>query len=259
MNRLIRIMACAGLLSVLATSPAAAFDHRHAAWTSLLEKHVAWNRAGTASSADYAGFARERGELQRYLQALSAVTRDEFDRWSRDEQLAFLINAYNAFTVELILTEYPDIDSIRELGSLFSSPWKKTFFRLLGEEQHLDGIEHELIRGSGRYDEPLIHFAVNCASIGCPALRDEAFVADRLDAQLLDQTRRFLADRSRNRFDRQANRLEVSSIFDWYEEDFRQGWRGYGSLSDFFAAHAESVADNDADQSVIRGGNIPID
>jgi hypothetical protein len=187
------------------------------------------------------------------------VTRAEFDAFSRDQQLAFLINAYNAFTVELILTEYPDVSSIKDLGSLFSLPWKKKFFILLGESQNLDGIEHDLIRGSGRYNEPLIHFAVNCASIGCPALLDEAFVADKLDQQLLESTERFLNDRSRNRFDASTGTLEISSLFDWYAEDFAQGWRGYDSLHDFFRTHADWNADDADSVESLRGGELRIE
>ena len=83
--------------------------------------------------SSYTGFQQDRGALKAYLDALSAVSRQEFDGWSKPQRLAFLINAYNAFTVELILTRYPDLKSIRDLGSLIRSPWKKQFFTLLGE------------------------------------------------------------------------------------------------------------------------------
>jgi hypothetical protein len=169
------VLLLATLLLLLVPVPGHAepFDHEHATWNLLLKNNVHWDLKRTASQVNYAGFQKTHDFLGRYLFNLSALTRAEFDTFSRDQQLAFLINAYNAFTVELILTEYPDLSSIKELGSFFSSPWKKQFFILLGESQSLDGIEHDLIRGSGRYNEPLIHFAVNCASIGCPALLDE--------------------------------------------------------------------------------------
>ncbi|MGD8911013.1 MAG: DUF547 domain-containing protein, partial [Chromatiales bacterium] len=93
-------------------------------------------------------------------------------------------NPYNAFTIELILTKYPGIESIKELGGLFRSPWKRRFFTLLGERRHLDNLEQDMIRAFGVFDEPRIHFALNCASIGCPMLRNEAYVAERLDLQL---------------------------------------------------------------------------
>ncbi len=220
------------------------FDHEHGAWNLLLKGHVRWTPDHTATEVDYAQLKSNRVPLDRYLDQLSAVSRVEFDGFNRDRQLAFLINAYNAFTVQLILTEYPDLKSIKDLGSFFSSPWKKKFFRLLGESQSLDGIEHGLIRGSGRYNEPLIHFAVNCASIGCPALLDEAYIAEKLDQQLLESTRSFLKDRSRNRFNADIGTLDVSSLFDWYAEDFARGWRGYDSLQDFFRTHADWMTDD---------------
>jgi hypothetical protein len=167
------LLATVLFLFIPASGHAEPFDHEHATWNLLVKNNVHWDLKRTASQVNYAGFQNTQDFLGRYLFTLSSVTRAEFDAFSRDQQLAFLINAYNAFTVELILTEYPDVSSIKDLGSLFSLPWKKKFFNLLGESQSLDGIEQDLIRGSGRYNEPLIHFAVNCASIGCPALLDE--------------------------------------------------------------------------------------
>jgi hypothetical protein len=105
----------------------------------------------------------------------------------------------------------------------------------------LDEIEHDTLRARGRYDDPRIHFAVNCASVGCPMLREEAFVAERLDTQLDEQAARFMADRSRNRY--AAGKLEVSRIFDWYGKDFALGHKGVASLQDFMARHADLLAD----------------
>lgn len=235
------------------------FDHAHGAWNLLLQEHVRWDSEHTASEVDYDQFKINRVPLDRYLDKLSAVSRAEFDSFNRDRQLAFLINAYNAFTVQLILTEYPELKSIKELGSFFSSPWKKKFFRLLGESQSLDGIEHGLIRGSGRYNEPLIHFAVNCASIGCPALLDEAYVAEKLDHQLHESTRSFLMDRSRNRFDAGNGTLNVSSLFDWYAEDFDKGRRGYDSLQDFFRTHADWITDDPVAARRLLAGPLKIE
>ena len=240
-------------------SSAETFDHEHGGWNLLLKEYVRWNPDHTASKVDYGQFKRNPVPLDQYLEKLSAVSRAEFNSFSRNQQLAFLINAYNAFTVKLILTKYPDLKSIKELGSFFSSPWKKKFFRLLGESQSLDGIEHGLIRGSGLYNEPLIHFAVNCASIGCPALLDEAYVAEKLDQQLLESTRSFLTDRSRNRFNADAGTLEVSSIFDWYAEDFAKSWRGYDSLQDFFRIHVDWITDNPVDARRLLAGPLKIE
>jgi hypothetical protein len=247
-------------LALLPMSAGAAFDQSHAAWTALLKQHVVLIDGGKASQVDYAGFARDRAALKAYLDSLSAVSRGEFDSWSKPQQLAFLINAYNAFTVELILTKYPDLKSIRDLGNIvFNSPWKQKFFTLFGEPRYLDWIEHETIRKPGAYDDPRIHFAVNCASVGCPMLRDEAFVAARLDAQLEEQTRRFLADRSRNRYDPQSGELMVSKIFDWYGEDFTAGYRGITSLRQFLGKYADLLADAPADRAKVRQGESSVE
>ncbi len=213
-----------------------AFDHQHTQWNQLLKIHVQWIDNGVASQVDYEGLHRENAALENYLKNLSEVTEDEFVQWSQERQLAFLTNAYNAFTVKLILDHWP-VKSIRDIGGLFKNPWKMEFFTLLGESRHLDWIEHEVIREPERFDEPRIHFAVNCAAIGCPALRAEAYVGDRLDNQLEDQTRRFLSDASRNRY--RDGRLELSSIFKWYREDFQRGWQGIDSLAEFIAPYAD--------------------
>lgn len=251
------------LLCLLLLAPllrgAEAFDHQHAAWTALLANHVRWNAEGTASSVDYAGFKGERKALAAYLATLSAVPRAEFDRWSTPERQAFLINAYNAYTVELILRADALPASIKDLGSLFRSPWKQRFFTLLGEERHLDDVEHDLLRGAEGFNEPRIHFAVNCASIGCPALRPEAYTAGALDAQLEDQTRRFLRDRSRNRYDAASDELQLSKIFDWYAVDFERDWRGTRSVGGFAALYADALALPAAVATRAASGDLAID
>jgi hypothetical protein len=248
--RLLFRFLCAAALWLAA--PAHAFDHSHAAWDALLKKHVAWQAGGHESKVSYAGFKQDRAALNGYLAALSAASAAQFKAWSKAQRLAFLINAYNAYTVDLILTRYPDLKSIRDLGSLLNSPWKKRFIVLLGEPRSLDDIEHGMIRARGAYDDPRIHMAVNCASIGCPALRTEAYTAQQLDAQLDDQVARFMSDRTRNRFDPQSRRLNVSRIFDWYADDFRKGHRGIDSPESFFAQHAQALADRPEDQQMVR-------
>lgn len=243
-------------LLVLVVQPARAFDPAHAAWSDLLARHVRWSAGGTASTVDYAGFARDREALKAYLDALSAVPRAEFDTWPDAERTTFLVNAYNAFTVELILTAWPEVESIKDLGSLLRSPWRRRFFVLLGAERHLDEVEHGLLRGAPGFNEPRIHFAVNCASIGCPALRPEAFVAARLDAQLDDQARRFLRDRSRNRYDTARATLVVSPVFDWYGEDFE---RAAGSVESWLARYAAELADIPEARGRIGRGAVSLD
>ena len=253
-------LGAAALLPTLsrAGAQATAFDHGHAAWTALMKKHVVLIDGGRGSQLRYAGMAADRAALKAYTDTLSAVGAAAFTGFSKPQQMAFLINAYNAFTVELILTRYPKLASIRDLGSLLQSPWKPQFVKLLGTQMSLDNIEHDTLRARGRYDDPRIHFAVNCASIGCPMLREEAFVAERLDAQLDEQTRRFMGDRSRNRFNSASGKLELSKIFDWYGDDFKQGHRGIQSLTGFAASHADLLADSPADRERVRGQKLDI-
>ena len=243
-------------------SPASAaegYDPQHADWTRLLNAHVRWTADGHASTADYAGFARDRDALRAYLDRLASVSQSAFDGWPRAERESFLINAYNAWTVELILTGYPDLESIRDLGGLFSSPWKKSIANLLGKQRTLDDIEHGLLRGAPGFSEPRIHFAVNCASIGCPALRPEAYTGARYDEQLEDQTRRFLSDRSRNRYDASADELQLSSLFKWYADDFKHPGSTLGAPAAFLAHYAEQLSDNEAIRSRIRSDDIDRD
>ena len=255
----------AGLAAALATplvaphATAQAFDHAHAAWTALLRQHVVVLRGGQASQVRYAGFATDRAALREYLTALSAVTPAAFDAFTKAQEQAFLINAYNAFTVELILTRYPALASIKDLGSLLSSAWKPKWIPLLGARVSLDDIEHAQLRQRGVYDEPRMHFAVNCAAIGCPMLREEAYVGERLNAQLEQQAERFMVDRTRNRWNAQRQRLELSKIFDWYGEDFGLGHRGIGSVADFAARHADRLADAPASRERIRRRQADID
>ncbi len=231
-----------------------AFSHQP--WTELLGAYVTPLADGTSTQVDYQGLATQDKKLNTYLASLSKVSRSSFDQWEKREQLAFLINAYNAWTVKLILNNYPGIDSIKDIGSFFQSPWKKNFIPLLGEQRSLDNIEHGLIRGSGRYRDPRIHFAVNCASVGCPALRPEAYHADRLDAQLQAQTEQFLADKSRNRL--VGGELYISSIFKWYGEDFEKVWRNAHSVQSFLALYADSLSLNEQQAHELAQGNIAI-
>jgi Protein of unknown function, DUF547 len=233
---------------------AGSFDHSYPNWESLLRKHVKWLPDNKQSRVNYKGFAADRADLKKVLESFSAVPKADFDKFSRDQQMAFLINAYNAFTVEIILTKYPDLKSIKDLGSFVTPTWKKKFFTLLGEERHLDWIEHEQLRP--RYNEPRVHVAVNCASIGCPALFPDAFTAAKLDAQLEDGMRRFMGDNTRNRF--ADGKLEVSMIFKWFREDFEKGHKGFAKLEDVFAKYADQLSPNAADREKIRAKNVSI-
>ncbi|MDP2780096.1 DUF547 domain-containing protein [Devosia sp.] len=240
------------MLCLSGLSFANAFEHDHPQWTALLSRHVTWVKPGFASQVDYQGLQQDQAELERYLAVLSSVQRQQYDSWNRDQRLAFLINAYNAFTLKLVTEHYP-LDSIKEIGGLFASPWNQAFIPLFGQTLTLNQIEHSMIREPGEFDEPRIHFAVNCASIGCPALRPEAFVASALDAQLQDSQRRFLSDRSRNRFDAAGDHFRVSKIFDWYADDFA---KQSGSLQAYLQKQATLLATAEQLEQAQRTGKV---
>ena len=240
------------LLGVGGASTAFAVEFDHSSWNTLLQTHVKSLDNGNSTGVDYRALQAERPLLQAYLKTLSSVEEQVFNSWAKPDQLAFLINAYNAWTVELILTRYPELESIKDVGSFLQSPWKKKFIPLLGQARSLDDIEHGLIRESGKYNDPRIHFAVNCASVGCPALRPEAYRGDILEQQLEDAERLFLSDGSRNRV--VDGVFEVSSIFKWYGDDFRKGWLGVESLEQYLLSHSKKMG-LEIDMSEETGGS----
>jgi hypothetical protein len=266
MNRRTFLAASAAIAwsSLARAEPRPAFDHSHAAWTALLSKHVKVAPDRTRSQVDYREFSGDRRALGAYLAALSAVDEADYARWTKPQQYAFLGNAYNAFTVEKILTRFPKLTSIRDFGRVVDNPWKDRFFTLLGKRQHLDGIEHETMRARGVFDDPRVHVAVNCASIGCPMLGNEALVADRLDRQLERLMVAFMSDRSRNRYNAQSKTLELSMIFDWYGDDFKGGGRSFlgyprfNSVQEVGARYADLLADAPADRTALRTMSVPI-
>ncbi len=187
----------------------------HEIWDRLLREHVS-----PEGWVDYPGFIRDSSRLNTYLDLLSRHHPND-RHWAPAERLAYWINAYNAFTVKLILDHYP-LESIKDIkrGIPFvNTVWDIKFIEIEGQTYDLNNIEHGIIRQ--RFDDPRIHFAVNCASISCPRLRNEAFSADQLEAQLDDQARAFLADTRKNVID--TDRLSLSRIFQWYGGDFPAG------------------------------------
>ena len=253
-RRALLAYAATGLTTVRAS---AGFDHGHGIWHHLLREHVRVSASGYSSTVRYVGMQRDRSALRAYLAGLTSVTTTAFQAWGREHRLAFLINAYNAFTVELVLSRYPDLRSIQDLGSLFRSVWKQRFFRLLGQDMSLDDLEHGHIRRPGVFDDARIHVAVVCASRSCPMLRPEAYVAERLDAQLDDAMRRFLSDRERNRFEAGTagqGVLRVSKIFAWYRSDFERP----GSFENWVARHADLLADASAARAALRAGRYQV-
>jgi Protein of unknown function, DUF547 len=244
----------ATLLLLVSALAHAQFDHSYVAYEAQLKKHVRWLPDNKQSRVDYAGWQKDRAELKKVLDGWSAVSKAEFDGWSRDQRMAFLINAYNGFTVEVILTKYPDLKSIRELGLFNRGPWKNEFFTLLGDKRHLDWIEHTELRP--KYNDPRVHAAVNCASIGCPALRPEAFTGAKLEAQLEDGMLRFMGDRTRNRV--REGKVEVSMIFKWFREDFEKGHKGFGKVEDVLAKYAPQLSDKADEQAALKAKTVPV-
>jgi hypothetical protein len=241
-------------LGLLQNAMAKNLDHDYAAWNALSKKHVRWLPDNVQSRVNYAGFKQDKAALSAVLADFSAVTQAEFDGFNSNQQTAFLINAYNAFTIDLIISKYPDLKSIKDLGSFVQSPWKKKFFTLLGAERSLDWIEHENLRT--RAKDPRIHVGIVCASIGCPALRNEAITATHLDQQLEDSMQRFLGDKTRNRY--ADGKLEVSPIFKWFAEDFEKGHKGFKSTQDVYARYAKQLSSDATGQEKIRSKSLPV-
>ena len=173
------------------------------------------NKFVKEGKVNYAGFQSEEAKLDQYLDILQHVDPETLPR---NEQFAFYANAYNAWTIKLILTKYPDIRSIKELGFLNSGPWKKKVVRLQGEMVSLDHIEHEILRP--RFKDPRVHFAINCAAKSCPPLRSEPYRGKVLDQQLDDATRSFINNPESYRLE--GRDLYVSRIFKWFSEDFSE-------------------------------------
>lgn len=217
------------LTAVGTDANAGGFDHAHGAWTRQLERFVHDGRV------DYASWGRDgRAELTSYVRSLESVEPAQYATWSREQRLAFWIDAYNAYMVVQILDHYP-LASVREIGLLPFAAFKDDFIpmqRLRGAKLSLDDIEHRILRKE--IGEPLIHFGIVCASKSCPALASEAFRADAVTSQLESAARRFLADPARNRLDADGKTVRLSSIFQWFREDFEKS----GTLARFVARYA---------------------
>ena len=198
-----------------------AFDQDYKSWDKFLKKYTVVEDKQTL--VKYKEIDKE--DLKSILSEFEAVSKKDFKAWSKNQKLAFWINAYNAYTIQLILKHYP-VKSIKDIGSLFSTPWSKEFINLLGKEMSLDDIEHETIRKN--FKEPLIHFAVNCASIGCPSLSQSAFVGERIREQLAAAEKHFLNNKNKNQL--RGNVIFVSKIFKWFGDDFG----GYEPMKAYF-------------------------
>jgi hypothetical protein len=208
----------------------------HNAYTVLLKMYV--NNDGLVN---YKGFINDKEKFQQYLDLLSNTPPS--GTWSKEEQMAYWINAYNAFTIKLIMDYYP-VKSIKDIGSsiqipFVNTPWQKKFIKIGNEEMKLDEIEHQVLRK--KFDDPRIHFALVCASRSCPRLINEAYTADKLDKQLDSQAKYFLSNTQKNKIT--ADKPQLSNYFKWYKGDFTKN----GSVIDYVNKYSKVKINANAD------------
>lgn len=197
----------------------------HSQWNTLLRKYV-----DQEGMVDYSGFKKDREKLDQYLKMLSNQKPD--GNWSKNELLAYYINLYNAYTVDLILRNYP-LESIKDINGA----WTKEFVSIGDKEISLGAIENSLLR---KMDEPRIHFAINCASISCPKLMNEAYTAEKMEQQLDKATKEFI---NSNKNDISASSAKLSSIFDWYKGDFTENGK---TITEYVNQYAKTKINNGA-------------
>jgi hypothetical protein len=256
------------LLIALATKlHAADFDHRYHSYDQLLHEVVQVSDDKKQTRVNYQQLAIKQDTLAAVLISFSQVDKNQYDSWNQDQKLSFLVNAYNGFTLKLIVDNWyefkqGDAQSIRDLGSLFTTPWEKKFFTLFDKKRNLDEIEHEMVRKW--FKEPRIHAALVCAAVSCPPLRNEAFIPDNLNQQLESQMQLFLADNGRNEIlaNGQEGKASLSSIFKWYRGDFEKGDGGFHSLFEFLRTYRQALVEGDNDRqaqsAIIDSGKYPI-
>jgi hypothetical protein len=261
------ISSCLLILLLATKLQAAEFDHQYTPYDALLKEVVKVSENKKQTRVDYQRLAIHPESIAKILQVFSEVTQAQYDSWTNEQKLSFLINAYNGFTMQLIVNNWSqfklgEASSIRDLSSLFTSPWEKKFFTLFGKKHNLDDIEHEMIRKW--FKEPRIHAALVCAAVSCPPLREEAFVAEQLTEQLDNQMELFLADNSRNEIiiEKHRGQAYLSSIFSWYRGDFEKGEGGFNSLYDVLNKYSEAIVKGDKDEqaqrNVLKGNDFPI-
>ncbi len=202
-------------------------------WTELLQKHV------VDGKVNYKGFKEDKVRFDEYLNLLNTHHPNN-KNWSKNEQLAYWINAYNAYTVELVLKHYP-VKSIKDIKKglpFLNSVWDIEFIEIEGNKYTLNHIEHQILRKE--FDEPRIHFAIVCASISCPNLWNEAFTADNIDVQLTAQARAFINDKTKNNIS--PNDAQLSKIFSWFKSDFTKKT----TLLEYINQFSDTKASSDA-------------
>ncbi|WP_271783620.1 DUF547 domain-containing protein [Aquimarina algiphila] len=203
-----------------------AFDHK--IWNYLLQKHVS-----AKGIVDYKGFKQDKSKLRTYLNILSENMPKE--SWNKSDKLAYWINAYNAFTVKLIIDNYP-LKSIKDI----ENPWELRFIKLGAKWYTLNDIEHRILR---KMKDPRIHFGINCASLSCPRLSNKSFTAQNVDQELEKLTTSFINDTKHNTIS--ANTIKLSKIFLWFGKDFKTK----GTLIQFLNVYSKTKINEKAKKS----------
>ena len=205
---------------IIATDPIMAEVFNHSAWDMLLKDHVS-----ETGVVDYESFRVNKGRLWDYIASLGANMPD--DSWSKEDKLAYWMNAYNAMTVDLIIKNLP-LKSIKDIDK----PWNQSLWKLGPKWYNLDEIEHKILRKMG---DARIHFGINCASFSCPPLLNEAFTSQKVDDQLDRLARNFINDPKRNIIS--EDHVQLSKIFSWFAKDFKTE----GSVIDYVAKYSEKT------------------
>ncbi len=223
--------------SKIQQAPSTSMPIKHDIWDSLLKKHVS-----DKGNVNYKGFIEDQASFDQYLDLLSNNHPNK-DNWSKEEQLAYWINAYNAFTVKIVADNYP-VKSIKKIGGFIpfiNSVWDKQFIKIQGQKYDLNNIEHNILRTE--FNEPRIHFAINCASVSCPQLRNEAYTADKIEAQLDHAAHLFINDSEKNNIT--PNKIKISKIFSWFQGDFTKSLGPAGVMA-YISKYAETEIMRDA-------------
>ena len=235
-SRPLTVTAASSTKSETAQIPTDAFSYKD--YADLLAKYVT-----DKGEVDYKALLANREPLDKFTAAMAAISEETYNAWDNNAKLALWVNAYNAYTLTAIIDHYPiqlggiiarvrfPQNSIRQIPGV----WNKLEWGVVGKKYTLEGIENDILRIEFA-DEPRVHMAIVCASVGCPPLRNEPFRAEKLDTQLADQSRQFLATTEKLNIDRDAKAVRLSPIFDWFGEDFVGK---YGT--DAFASHSEDM------------------
>lgn len=226
-------------LALAAPCSAADFDRTHGLFAQVLKTHVKGGLVG------YAALKTDRSKLDAYVAALADVRPQELAGWKREDRFAYWINAYNAFTLKVVIDHYPiqgSMFSLSPKSSIRQIPgvWDKIQFGAASRSVTLNVIEHEILRKE--FADPRLHAAINCASASCPELRAEPYLGDRLETQLMEAAAGFATSAARNQIDVAGKSLAASEIFSWFKEDFLKAYAPTGQFAGLSGKSAAAAA-----------------